>query len=81
MGKAGRALKQVLKTYGITQNQLALTMGTDRSNVNRWVAETRDPSGEAIAAIKAALEKLEPEAADEFVRLFLYSNLGEVEEE
>ena len=77
MGKAGKALKQVLKTYGITQNQLAITMGTDRSNVNRWVAETRDPSGEAIAAIKTALEKLEPEAADEFVRLFLYSNLGE----
>lgn len=80
MGKAGRALKQVLKAYGITQNQLSLTIGTDRSNVNRWVAETRDPSGEAIAAIKAALAKLELEAADEFVRLFLYSNLGKVEE-
>jgi transcriptional regulator with XRE-family HTH domain len=29
MGKAGKALKQVLKTYGISQNQLAIAMGID----------------------------------------------------
>ncbi len=81
MGRAGKALKQVLETYSISQNRLAVTMGIDRSNVSRWVSEERDPTGEAIAAIKAALKKLEPEAADEFVRLFLYSNLGEEEKE
>ncbi|HEY9629283.1 MAG TPA: helix-turn-helix transcriptional regulator [Coleofasciculaceae cyanobacterium] len=80
MGRAGKALKQVLETYHITQNRLAVTMGIDRSNVSRWVSEERDPTGEAIAEIKIALEKLEPEAADEFIRLFLYRNLGEMEE-
>lgn len=77
MGRAGKALKQVLETYSITQNRLAVTMGIDRSNVSRWVSEERDPTGEAIAEIKIALEKLQPEAANEFVRLFLYGNLSE----
>ena len=72
MGKAGKAIRQVLETYGISQNQLAVAMGIDRSNVSRWVSETRDPTGDAIAAIKDALEKIEPEAAEEFVRLYLY---------
>jgi hypothetical protein len=27
MGRAGKALKKVLETYGISQNQLAVTMG------------------------------------------------------
>jgi hypothetical protein len=62
MGKAGKALRQTLETYGI-----------DRSNVSRWVSEERDPTGEAIAAIKDALEKMKPEAAEEFVVLYLYS--------
>ena len=73
MGKAGKAIRQVLKTYGISQNQLAVMMGIDRSNVSRWVSETRDPTGDAIAEIKDALEKIEPEAAEEFVRLYLYA--------
>jgi hypothetical protein len=37
------------------------------------VSETRDPTGDAIAEIKDALEKIEPEAAEEFVRLYLYA--------
>jgi transcriptional regulator with XRE-family HTH domain len=73
MGKAGKALRQTLETYGISQNQLAVAMGIDRSNVSRWVSEERDPTGEAIAAIKDALEKMKPEAAEEFVVLYLYS--------
>lgn len=74
MGRAGRALKQILEKYGITQNQLAVTMGTERSNVNRWVSEIRDPMGEAIAEIKDALEKLDLAAAEELVMLYPYNS-------
>ena len=48
MSKAGKALKQVLETYGISQNQLAAIMGIGRSSINRWVNENRDPASEAI---------------------------------
>ncbi|MGB6016383.1 MAG: helix-turn-helix transcriptional regulator [Nodosilinea sp.] len=71
MGRAGSALRQVLETYGISQNKLAVTMGTDRANVNRWVKELRDPAGEIIFEIKEALMKLNKEAANEFVRIYL----------
>lgn len=47
MGKAGKALRQVLKTYGISQNQLAIAMGINPTNVSLWVSESRDPSAEA----------------------------------
>jgi transcriptional regulator with XRE-family HTH domain len=71
MGRAGNALRQVLATYGISQNKLAVTMGTDRANVNRWVKELRDPAGEVIFEIKEALEQIDSEAAETFVRLYL----------
>ncbi|MGB3308909.1 MAG: helix-turn-helix transcriptional regulator [Nodosilinea sp.] len=60
-----------METYGISQNKLAVTMGTDRANVNRWVKELRDPAGEIIFEIKEALMKLNKEAANEFVRIYL----------
>ncbi len=71
MSKAGKALKQVLETYGISQNQLAAIMGIGRSSINRWVSEERDPSAEAVFAIKQALQTFNRQAADEFVRLYL----------
>jgi transcriptional regulator with XRE-family HTH domain len=71
MGKAGRALKQVLTTHGISQNRLAVVMGVGRSNVHRWVYEMADPVGDAILEIRAALEKINPDAAEEFIRLYL----------
>jgi transcriptional regulator with XRE-family HTH domain len=71
MGKAGKALKQVLETYGISQNQLAVTMETGRSNVHRWVNEIRDPVAEAVLEIRNALQKINPAAAEEFIRLYL----------
>lgn len=71
MGKAGKALKQVLDAYGISQNQLAVTMGVRRSNVHRWVNESRDPVGEAILEIRKGLQTINPEAATEFIRLYL----------
>jgi len=71
MGRAGKALKQVLKDYGISQYQLAQTMGIDRSTVSRWVSEERDPLAEAVYEIREALKQLNPEAADKFVQLYL----------
>ncbi|HEY9676032.1 MAG TPA: helix-turn-helix transcriptional regulator [Waterburya sp.] len=71
MGKAGQALKQVLKTYGISQNRLAVTMEIRRSNVNRWVNEATDPAADAVLEIRDGLEKINPDAAEEFIRLYL----------
>jgi transcriptional regulator with XRE-family HTH domain len=71
MGKAGRALKQVLETYDITQNKLAVTIGISRSNIHRWIFEIGDPSGDAILEIRNALQKINPVAAEEFIKLYL----------
>ncbi|MBD2258496.1 helix-turn-helix transcriptional regulator [Pseudanabaena sp. FACHB-2040] len=71
MARVGKALKQVLEMYGISQNKLAMTMGVARPNVNRWVLEQRDPAGDIIFEIKEALRQLNPEAAETFVQLYL----------
>ncbi len=72
MGRASDALKQVLDTYSISQNKLAVTMGISRANVGRWY-HGLDPSAENIAQITQALKILNPLAAKEFVRLYLGS--------
>jgi transcriptional regulator with XRE-family HTH domain len=74
MGRAGKALKQILESYSISQNKLAVEMRIPASNVNRWVNESRDPSAEAVAELKEALNRLNPAAAEEFVRLYLYDS-------
>ncbi len=79
MGKVGKALRQVLQTYGISQNKVAVKMGVDRASVNRWVHEQRDPAGDVIVEIKKALDQLNPAAGDEFVRLYLYDVAGDEE--
>jgi transcriptional regulator with XRE-family HTH domain len=79
MGRAGKALRQVLKTYGISQNQLAIAMGIAAANVSRWVSENRDPSAEAAVEIRRGLQKIDPAAAEEFVMLYMYES-GEDEE-
>lgn len=71
MARAGKALKQVLETYNITQYRLATEMGLGRSTINHWVKETRDPSADYIPDIVAALEKIDVAAAEEFLKLFL----------
>lgn len=71
MGKAGRVLKQVLETYGFSQNKLAVTMGLERTFVYRWTHERTDPVGDTITAITAALNQLSPKAAQSFVDLYL----------
>jgi transcriptional regulator with XRE-family HTH domain len=71
MGKAGKALRQVLEKYNISQNRLAVTMGVGRSTVNQWFNEFSDPSAEAVTEIVAALETLNESAAKEFISLYL----------
>lgn len=72
MGRAGKALKRVLQDYQITQNHLAVSMNIDRSNISRWVNESRDPSAESVAELKDALTLIKPQAGDDFVQYFLY---------
>jgi transcriptional regulator with XRE-family HTH domain len=71
MGRAGKALKQVLESHGISQNQLAATMGIGRANVNRWANEIRDPSAQTMLEIRDALKKIAPDAADKLIWLYL----------
>lgn len=71
MGKAGKALKQVLVTYDINQNQLAVIMQTGRSNVHRWINEITDPTADVVLEIRNGLDKINPNAAKDFISLYL----------
>ena len=71
MGRAGKALKEVLENYNITQNRLAVEMGISRSSVHRWVNEIGDPMADAVIEIRDALQKINPEAARDFIRIYL----------
>jgi transcriptional regulator with XRE-family HTH domain len=71
MGNAGKALRQALETYGISQNKLAVTLGVDRSVVFHWFHENRDPSAQTVVEIAEALKNLNPDAAAEFIRLYV----------
>jgi transcriptional regulator with XRE-family HTH domain len=79
MGRAGKALKKVLEDYDITQNRLAVVMGITRSSVHRWVYEIGDPVADAVIEIRNALQKINPEAAEEFIRLYLGENAEDEE--
>ena len=71
MGRASQALKQVLDTYGISQNQLAVAMGVERGSVFRWYHDKRDPTAETVVEIVEALKAINYQAAEEFVLLYL----------
>lgn len=71
MGKAGRVLKTVMQSYSISQGKLAAVMGIGASNVYRWANEIRDPGSETVMKILDALEKLNPDAAAEYRRLYM----------
>ncbi len=81
MGKAGRVLKTVMQSYGISQGKLAAAMGIGASNVYRWANEIRDPGSETVMNILAALERLNPDAAVEFRRLYMGDSTGSEESE
>ena len=71
MGKAGKALKQVLEDYSISQFALAVAMDVERNNVYRWVNEKCDPTAETVVEIVRSLKKLNPEASQAFVQQYL----------
>lgn len=73
MGQAGKALKKVLETYDISQYRLAAELEIGRSNVYRWVNEIRDPTAETVKDIVGVLRKINSEAAEEFIQLYLGS--------
>jgi len=75
MGKAGKALKQVLEDYSISQFALAVAMDVERNNVYRWVNEKRDPTAETVVEIVRALKSMNPEAAEAFVEFYLGSEI------
>ena len=78
MGKAGRALKQVLEEYDISQYSLSVTMDVERNNVYRWVNEKRDPTAETVVEIVQALKTLNSEAAKAFVELYLGDEISDL---
>ena len=71
MARAGNALKQVLTNHEIKRSLLSKTMGINPAVISRWVNEDRDPLAESLFETYRALRKLKPEAAEEFIRLFL----------
>lgn len=75
MGKAGKALRYVLETYGISQNRLAVTMGLSRTTINQWFNEKSDPLAEAVTEIIKALRQIDEEAAEKFIDLYLERDL------
>jgi predicted transcriptional regulator len=81
MGRAGKALKQVLRTYRIRQNKLALSLGVDRSLIFRWFHEQTQPNSETVVEIVKALKEIEPVAAKRFVELYLGELVKDVEED
>ncbi|MGF1495099.1 MAG: helix-turn-helix domain-containing protein [Microcoleaceae cyanobacterium] len=81
MGRAGKALKQTLQAHNISQNSLATVMGLDRNKVYRWFHERVDPTAETVAEIVQALAKMNPQAAETFIQLYLGNLVNPTEEE
>jgi transcriptional regulator with XRE-family HTH domain len=50
-----RNLRALREAAGITQEELALRVGTDVSNISRYEAAKRDPSVRTVARIAAGL--------------------------
>ncbi len=69
MARTSVALKQVLDTYGISQNKLAVTVGISRANVGRWY-QGIDSSAKNIALIADGLKVLDVKAFQGFLRLY-----------
>ena len=77
MGRASQALRQVLETYGISQNSLAVAMGVERGSVSRWFHDQRDPTAETVVEITKALKSINEQAAFSFLKLYLGDILNE----
>ena len=77
MGRASRALRQVLQLHNISQNQLAVILGIDRATVYKWFHGKREPTSETVVEITRALKQIKFEAAEQFVQLYLGDILKE----
>ena len=75
MGKAGKALKEVLTANSISRSTIASALGVERSIVFCWFHEETDPAAETVAKIVRVLQGLNPDAATEFVHLYLGNEL------
>ena len=71
MGKAGKALKQVLEAHNISQSLLAFNLGVERSIVFRWFHEQIDPTAETVSQIVQALQIINTSAAQDFIQAYL----------
>ncbi|WP_374914728.1 helix-turn-helix domain-containing protein [Umezakia ovalisporum] len=71
MGKAGKALKQVLDYYNITQSKLARGLGVEVSIVFCWYYEKIDPTAENVAEIVTVLNNISKSAANDFIQGYL----------
>jgi Uma2 family endonuclease len=77
MGKAGEALRQVLESHRISQNQLAIALKVERGFVGRWVHERRGFNSDTVVDIVKALHNFHPSAAREFIQLYLGNEIEE----
>jgi len=48
-------LRELREHAGLTQDELALAVGTDRRNIRRWEVEGHDPSGTMLLTVLSAL--------------------------
>lgn len=78
MGKAGKALRQVLEEFEVSQYSLAAALNIERNSVYRWVNEKSDPSAETMLEIVRALKELKPEAAKAFVERYLGEEINDI---
>jgi len=74
MGKAGKALRQVLEAHGISQGRLAVALGIEHSIVFRWLHEQSDLTAETVVRIVEVLREIHSSIAEEFIRLYLGSS-------
>lgn len=73
MGKAGKALRQVLEAHSISQSKLAMALGLDLPIIHRWFHELTDPTAETVVSIVGVLRGINSIAAENFIDLFLGS--------
>jgi transcriptional regulator with XRE-family HTH domain len=54
-GQLGSWLRLLREQSGLSQTELAATVGTDRRNIRRWEVEGHDPGGSMLMQILSAL--------------------------
>jgi transcriptional regulator with XRE-family HTH domain len=50
-----RWLRELRESAGLSQEELAAAVGTDRRNIRRWESEGHDPSGTVLLMVLEAL--------------------------